>query len=65
MKIIAYTPQGTFESVDKEFNDEDYLYTCELLSRIWNMSYFTFETDTGDVYFPKEMLQQSVFVIEK
>jgi hypothetical protein len=65
MKIIAYTPQGTFESVDKEFNDEDYLDTRNLLSRIGDMSYFTFKTDTGDAYFPKEMLQQSVFVIEK
>jgi hypothetical protein len=63
MKIIAYTPQGTFES--KEFNDEVYLDTCNLLSRIVDMSYFSVETDKGKVYFAEQIIQQSVFVIEK
>jgi hypothetical protein len=70
MKIIAHTPQGTFESidfesVDKEGDEQDYLDACNLLSKIGDVTYFTFETDKGSVYFPKQLIQQSVFVIEK
>jgi hypothetical protein len=65
MKIIAHTPRGTFEGVNKEYNEEDYFSVLNLLSQIDNLPCLTFETDTGDVCFPKEMLQQSVFVIEK
>lgn len=65
MKIVAHTPRGVFRSVDKEYTEEDYSALCELLSNVTNMSYFSITTDYGDIYFPKEMIQRSVFVIEK
>jgi hypothetical protein len=65
MKIVAHTPLGVFESTDKEYNQEDYLNLCNLLSQVALMSYFSLDTDNGSIYLPKEMIQRSVFVIEK
>ena len=65
MKIVAHTPRGVFESTDKEYNQEDYLNLCNLLSQVTHRSYFSLDTDTGSIYLPKEMIQRSVFVIEK
>jgi hypothetical protein len=65
MKIVAHTPRGVFESTDKEYNQEDYLNLCNLLSQVALMSYFSLDTDNGSIYLPKEMIQRSVFVIEK
>jgi hypothetical protein len=64
MKIVAHTPRGVFKSTDKEYNQEDYLNLCNLLSQVTHMSYFSLDTDTGSIYLPKEMIQRSVFVIE-
>jgi len=65
MKIVAHTPRGVFKSTDKEYNQEDYLNLCNLLSQVTHMSYFSLDTDTGSIYLPKEMIQRSVFVVEK
>ena len=65
MKIVAHTSFGVFESTDKEYNQEDYLNLCNLLSQVERMSYFSLDTDNGSIYLPKEMIQRSVFVIEK
>jgi hypothetical protein len=65
MKIVAHTPCGVFESKDKEYTEEDYLNLCDFLSKFEYMSYFSLDTDNGSIYLPKEMIQRSVFVIEK
>ncbi len=65
MKIVAHTPRGVFESRETEYTEENYQRLCELLSQVTNMSYFSLTTDTGEIYLPKEMIQRSVFVIEK
>lgn len=65
MKIVAHTPLGVFESRNKEYTEEDYLNLCDLLSQVTNMTYFSLDTDTGSIYLPKEIIQRSVFVIEK
>jgi len=65
MKIVAHTPRGVFKSTDKEYNQEDYLNLCNLLSQVALMSYFSLDTDNGSIYLPKEMIQRSVFVVEK
>lgn len=65
MKIVAHTPLGVFESTDKEYNEEDYSNHCDILSKVERMSYFSLDTDNGSIYLPKEMIQRSVFVIEK
>jgi len=65
MKIVAHTPLGVFESTNKEYNEKDYLNLCDLLSQVALMSYFSLDTDNGSIYLPKEMIQRSVFVVEK
>jgi hypothetical protein len=65
MKIVAHTPLGVFESIDKEYNEKDYSDICDLLSQAALMSYFSLDTNTGSIYLPKEMIQRSVFVVEK
>jgi hypothetical protein len=65
MKIIAYTPQGKFESVDTPYTKEEHLRLNNLMTNIRNFDYFSFNTESGAVYFPKSIVHQSVFEVVK
>ena len=65
VKIIAHTPQGKFEGKEHPYTEEQYLQITQLMSNIGNLVYFTFETETGDVYFPKGIIHESVFEVVK
>lgn len=65
MKIIAYTPQGKFESVDTPYTKEEHLRLTNLITRIGNLDYFSFGTESGEVYFSKGIVHQSVFEVVK
>lgn len=65
MKIIAHTQYGTFESIEQEYTDELYDQLKELLAKMADFKYFIFETDTGNVFLTKNMIDRSIFVIEK
>jgi|688.fasta_scaffold2308993_1 hypothetical protein len=63
MKIIAHTPQGTFES--SEDTQTSYEDLCEFMEKLPQMSYVSFHTTKGKFFLTKEMIGKSVFVIEK
>jgi hypothetical protein len=63
MKVIAHTPQGTFEGV--ETNEISYEDMCEFIENLSEMRYVSFETTKGKFFLTKEMIGKSVFVIEK
>jgi hypothetical protein len=65
MKIIAYTPQGKFESVGTPYTKEEHLRLTNLMTWIGNLDYFSFYTESGEVYFPKGIVHQSVFEVVK
>ena len=65
MKIVAHTPHGVFNGNEIEYNEEQYKLTGSLLEKLHQLEYFSFETPNGEIYMNKEMIDKSVFVLEK
>lgn len=66
MKIIAHTKYGIFESCDQEYNEEEYEKLKEFMSEIASGgSYISLQTDNGFVYLGKELIQDSLFIIQE
>ena len=65
MKIIAHTKYGVFEGIENEYNEEQYNQIGRLLEQLCDLKYFSFHTDKGEVYFTKEMIDDTLFILEK
>jgi len=65
MRIIVHTKHGVFYGIESDYNESDYLEATSFLKRLNFLEYFTLTTDDGEVYLPKEMINDSVFIIEK
>jgi hypothetical protein len=65
MKIIVHTKYGVFEGVESEYREQKYLQTGQLLEKISKLEYFCFNTDKGEIYMTKEMIADSLFILEK
>ena len=65
MRIIAHTKYGVFTGIEAEYSDENYKKISEVLDRLCEMNYFTFGTENGKVYMTKEMIADSLFILEK
>lgn len=61
MRIKTITPVGTFISV--EVPDEQKSPTEACLARIKEMDSFQMETEEGEIFFAKGVIQNSVFVL--
>lgn len=65
MRIIAHTKYGVFTGVEEEFSPESYVEVADFLGRLCELTYFAFRTATGKVYMTKEMVADSLFILEK
>ncbi len=65
MKIVAHTPHGVFNGKEIEYTEEQYKAIGSFLERLPQMKYFSLETPNGEIYMTKEMIDQSLFVLEK
>ena len=65
MRIIAYTPLGTFMSKESESTDENLAQAQRLLSRVSGLHSFVLETDNGEMYFPSRIIKRSLFNLKK
>jgi len=65
MKIVAHTPHGVFKGKEIEYTEEQYKVTSSFLGQLHQLEYFSFETLNGEIYMTKEMIDQSLFVLEK
>jgi hypothetical protein len=65
MKIIAYTPHGIFESDEEEYVESTFEELSTFLERLHQLNSVSFETANGKFYMSKEMVAQSVFILEK
>ena len=65
MKIIAHTKYGVFNGVEEEYSQKEYELIVKFLEKLANLSYFSFVIETGEVYMTKEMIADSLFVLEK
>lgn len=65
MKIIAHTRYGVFEGKSVEYDETEYKRIGKLLEYLPKVEYFSFETDMGEIYMTKEMIANSLFILEK
>ena len=65
MKIIAHTKYGVFEGVENEYDEKKYAEIGDFLGKVSDLKYFSFVTDTGEIYFTKQMISDTLFVLEK
>jgi hypothetical protein len=65
MNILAHTKYGVFETSQAEYDEEDYKSISDFLERLPELKYLQFETDEGDVYFSKELIADSLFILQK
>lgn len=65
MNILAHTKYGVFETSQAEYDEENYKSISDVLERLSELKYLQFETDEGDVYFSKELIADSLFILQK
>ena len=65
MKIVAHTKYGVFEGVENEYDEEQYAEIGKFLNQLCDMKYLSLETDKGEIYITKEMIADTLFVLEK
>ena len=65
MRIIAHTKYGVFQSKETEFTPTEYEKSTKFLEQIHNLEFISFETDDGELYMTKEMISDSLFIIQK
>lgn len=65
MNILAHTKYGVFETSQAEYDEEDYKSISDFLECLSELKYLQFETDEGDVYFSKELIADSLFILQK
>jgi hypothetical protein len=65
MKVIAHTKYGVFESIEKDATEEEFEEMDNFLKNLYISQWFTLDTDKGGIYFTKEMITDSLFILEK
>jgi len=65
MRIIAHTKYGVFEGIEKEYDEDDYIAIGKLLEKLRHLDYFSFKTYQGEVFMTKEMIADTLFILEK
>lgn len=65
MRIVEHTKYGVFNGVAEEYSEEEYKRIGVFLERLKDLSYFSFTTETGEVYMTEAMISDSLFVLEK
>jgi virulence-associated protein VapD len=65
VKIIAHTKYGVFEGVENEYDEKKYEDIGKFLEQLSDLTYFSFHTDKGEIYFTKEMIADTLFILEK
>ena len=65
MRMVVRTKHGVLYGIESDYNESDYLKATTLLEQLNLCKYFKLTTDDGEVYLPKGMIDDSVFIIEK
>jgi len=65
VKIIAHTKYGIFEGVEQDYDEKKYEDIGKFLGQLSDLKNFSFHTDKGEIFFTKEMIADTLFVLEK
>jgi hypothetical protein len=64
VKVIAYTPVGTFASDIKEGTPEEVKTLSECFEKTEKFTYLSLENGDQTIYLPAEVIKHTVFVLE-
>ena len=56
---------GVFEGTERVYDKTEYEDIRLFLEKLPEMEYFSFETDKGKLYFTKEMIADTLFILQK
>jgi hypothetical protein len=65
MRIVIHTKYGVFEGIERDYDEKDYDSIEKFLAQLPKLEYFSFGTDKGEVYLTKEMIADTMFILEK
>jgi hypothetical protein len=65
MNILAHTKYGVFRTSQVEYDEERYMRISEFLEGLSELEYLQLQTDDGDVYLSKELIADSLFILQK
>ena len=65
MRIVAHTKYGVFHGVEQDYDEKKYEDIGKFLEQIYKLEYFSFHTDKGEIYITKEMIADTLFILER
>lgn len=65
MRLVAHTKYGVFKGSEEDYDEQKYAKIGKFLENMSRLEYFCIVTDAGEVYMTKEMINDSLFVLEK
>ena len=65
MRIVAHTKYGVFEGVEQDYDEKKYVEIGEFLWKVSELKNFSFCADKGEIFFTKEMIADTLFILEK
>lgn len=65
MKLVIHTKYGKFEGKEVPFDQKKYEQTGDALTKMHKAEYFCFDTEDGEVYMTKEMINNCIVQIIK
>ena len=65
MRIVAHTKYGVFEGVEQDYDEKEYVEIAESLWKVSDLKNFSFVTDKGEIFFTKQIIADTLFVLEK
>lgn len=65
MKIILHTQYGKFETKPTPYSDEEYAKLEEFMATVTDSKFLSLHTETGFIYLPQKIIQDTLFEIEK
>lgn len=65
MRIVVRTKYGVFKGTERDYDEQEYVQIGKFLGNISKLEYFCVMTDAGEVYMTKEMIADSLFILEK
>ena len=60
IRIIVWHDQVEYESKESEVTEEELKSLKDFFEKLYAVNIFSMETTTGTIYFPAEVIQQSI-----
>lgn len=65
MKLIIHTKYGKFEGKERSYNEKEYNKMGDILTRMHKSEYLCFDTDDGEIYLTKAMIDDCIVELIK